>query len=170
MQETRKRLLVTGADGFTGRHLVAAAVMAGFDVRAFSANLTDADAVSREVASLAPDFVIHLAAISAVTHHDAFAFYRVNVFGTENLLAALARLPRKPSAVLLASSANVYGNCEVSPIAELVSPAPVNHHAKTSAQLQPNERVEADARKFWQLRNERAPTSGQRADEGARSD
>ena len=129
MQDTRKRLLVTGADGFTGRHLVAAARMAGFDVRALSANLTDADAVTREVASIAPDAVIHLAAISAVTHHDAFAFYRVNVFGTENLLAALVRLPRKPSAVLLASSANVYGNCEVSPISELESPAPVNHYA-----------------------------------------
>ncbi len=129
MKDTRKLLLLTGADGFTGRHLTAAALVAGYDVRALSADLTDADAVTHEVATIAPDFVVHLAAISAVTHHDAFAFYRVNVFGTENLLAALTRLPRKPSAVLLVSSANVYGNCEVSPISELVSPAPVNHYA-----------------------------------------
>ena len=33
-----------------------------------------------------------------------------------------------------------------------------------------NEGVEADARKFWQLRNERAHTSGQRTDESAHSD
>lgn len=129
MGDIRQRLLLTGADGFTGRHLRAASTAAGYDVFALSADLTDADAVTEEVLTSAPCVVIHLAAISAVTHQDAFAFYRVNVFGTQNLLTALTLLPCRPSAVLLASSANVYGNCETSPISELEIPAPINHYA-----------------------------------------
>lgn len=122
-------LLLTGANGFTGRHMEAAAVAAGYKVHPLTADLSDSDAVASEVAAIIPDVVIHLAAISAVTHHDEFAFYRINVFGTQNLLAALARLQRKPDAVLLASSANVYGNCDASPISEREVPAPINHYA-----------------------------------------
>jgi GDP-6-deoxy-D-talose 4-dehydrogenase len=127
--DIRQRLLLTGAHGFTGRRLHAASTAAGYDVIAQSADLTDEDAVTESVLTITPDAVIHLAAISAVTHHDALAFYRVNVFSTQNLLTALTLLPRKPSAVLLASSANVYGNCETSPISELEMPEPVNHYA-----------------------------------------
>lgn len=122
-------LLLTGANGFTGRHMETAAVTAGYKVHSLAADLTDADAVAREVALIIPDVVIHLAAISAITHHDEFAFYRVNVFGTQNLFSALAELSQKPRAVLLASSANVYGNCDASPITELEVPAPINHYA-----------------------------------------
>jgi hypothetical protein len=60
-----------------------------------------------------PDVVAHLAAIAFVGHGDVEQIYRVNVAGTRNLLEALAALEHKPSAVLLASSANIYGNAEV---------------------------------------------------------
>lgn len=123
------KLLLTGAAGFTGLHFTSAAQQAGYEVCPLMADLTDATAVAIEVAAVAPDFVVHLAAISAVTHEDEDAIYRVNLFGTQNLLKALAALPDAPSCVLLASSANVYGNVENSPIDESVCPAPVNHYA-----------------------------------------
>lgn len=124
-----KKLLLTGANGFTGRHMTVAAMAAGYEVHALLADLTDAGAVSAEVNAIAPEYVIHLAAISAVTHHDEFAFYRINTFGTQTLFEALTELERTPKAVLLASSANVYGNADASPITEQQIPAPVNHYA-----------------------------------------
>ena len=124
-----KRLLITGAEGFTGQHLTAAAIKADFEVFALSVDLTDKSAVFNEVIAIDPTHVAHLAAISAVTHADQEAFYRVNLFGSLNLLEGLMCLPAKPKKVLLASSANVYGNVDVELIAESVCPKPVNHYA-----------------------------------------
>ena len=130
------RLLLTGAEGFTGRHLMMAAQAAGYDVVALKADLTDAAAVAVEVAAAAPTHVAHLAAISAVTHADELAFYQVNLFGSLNLLKALAALPIPPQKVLLASSANVYGNYAGGPIAETVCPKPVNHYAMSKLAME----------------------------------
>ena len=130
------RLLLTGADGFTGLHFVRQARAAGYEVVEFTANLTDKKAVRRQVMESAPQAVVHLAAISFVGHDDASAFYDVNVIGTLNLLDALQDLPQKPSRVLLASSANVYGNCEQSPIAETQAPSPVNHYAMSKLSME----------------------------------
>jgi nucleoside-diphosphate-sugar epimerase len=77
-----------------------------------------------------------LAGISFVGHADDAAFYAVNVVGTTNLLAALAQLPQAPAKVLLASSANVYGNCEASPISELQVTSPVNHYAMSKLAME----------------------------------
>ncbi len=123
------KILLTGAAGFTGLFFQFAAEAAGHQVVALQADLTDKGAVAAEVLKAAPDAVVHLAAISFVGHADDTAFYGVNVVGTMNLLAGLAALPVKPSKVLLASSANVYGNCDASPITELQPAAPVNHYA-----------------------------------------
>ncbi|WP_340121602.1 GDP-mannose 4,6-dehydratase [Methylobacter svalbardensis] len=130
------KLLLTGARGFTGRHFAKAAQLAGYEVHPLSADLTDAKAVAAETAAAAPDFVVHLAAISAVTHADEEALYRVNLFGTLNLLKALAALPQAPKRVLLASSANVYGNVDTSPIDESTCPAPVNHYAMSKLAME----------------------------------
>ncbi|AZP11733.1 GDP-mannose 4,6-dehydratase [Undibacterium parvum] len=130
------RILVTGADGFTGRHFVSTAVARGHEVVALRANLNDSTAVKTEIAALAPEAVVHLAAISFVGHADASAFYSVNVIGTLNLLDALAALPEPPRSVLLASSANIYGNCEQSPITESQPPAPVNHYAMSKLAME----------------------------------
>lgn len=123
------KLLITGAEGFTGRHLTIAAEQAHYEVIGLTSDLTDDKALLEEVADIAPTHVAHLAAISAVTHADEEAFYRVNLFGTQNLLQALSSLPIGPQKVLLASSANVYGNTLVSPITEEVCQKPVNHYA-----------------------------------------
>lgn len=130
------KLLLTGAEGFTGRHFATAARACGHEVVALQANLTDAGALKAEVAQVEPEAVVHLAAISFVGHADASAFYDVNVIGTLNLLDALAALARPPGRVLLASSANVYGNCEHSPISEAQPPAPVNHYAMSKLAME----------------------------------
>lgn len=123
------RLLITGGNGFTGRHLSLAAEKAGFQVFSLAGDLCDTSAVARQVVGFSPQMVIHLAAISAVTHGDALELYRVNVLGTEILLKALRQLESPPQKVVLASSANVYGNQDKSPIDETCPPQPVNHYA-----------------------------------------
>jgi nucleoside-diphosphate-sugar epimerase len=130
------RLLVTGADGFTGRHFTAMARARGHVVRELRADLLDTMALRGEVAEMQPQGVVHLAAISFVDHADPDAFYRVNVLGTVNLLDALNALSLKPEKVLLASSANVYGNCVNSPISERQCPAPVNHYAASKLAME----------------------------------
>ena len=130
------RMLVTGADGFTGVHFVKQAREAGYDVFAFNADLTNPQAVQAQVDAAAPDVVVHLAGISFVGHDKPSAFYEVNVIGTLNLLDALLKLPKPPKRVLLASSANVYGNCEQSPISEMQAPAPLNHYAMSKLAME----------------------------------
>lgn len=138
------KILVTGADGFTGKPFAELARSAGHEVVPLKADLTDREALLHQVLDAAPDAVVHLAAISFVGHADDNAFYAVNVIGTTNLLAALAQLPRPPLRVLLASSANVYGNCEASPIAESQPPAPVNHYAMSKLAMEHMARTYAD--------------------------
>jgi nucleoside-diphosphate-sugar epimerase len=92
--------------------------------------------VRQQVAQAAPEAVVHLGGISFVGHDDPGAFYKVNVIGTLNLLDALAALAQPPRSILLASSANVYGNCEQSPIIEEQPPAPVNHYAMSKLAME----------------------------------
>ncbi|MBU8975649.1 NAD-dependent epimerase/dehydratase family protein [Lysobacter sp. MMG2] len=128
--------LLTGAEGFTGRYVRASLERAGYRVAAWShgggegeaVNLLDRDATLSAAAQARPDVVVHLAAISFVAHGDADEIYRVNVVGTRNLLEGLAASEHKPRRVLLASSANVYGNAEGS-VDEQVAPAPQNDYA-----------------------------------------
>jgi nucleoside-diphosphate-sugar epimerase len=55
--------------------------------------------------------------------------YDINFFGTLNILDALVELGQRPAKIVLASSANVYGNPPVEVIDESVCPMPVNHYA-----------------------------------------
>lgn len=133
------RILLTGASGFTGRHFQAHATQAGHEVVPLHANLTEPASMQQGVQAAGPvDAVVHLAAISFVGHADDAEFYAVNTVGTTHLLAALAALPAsdRPKKVLVASSANVYGNCPHSPIAETQPPAPVNHYAASKLAME----------------------------------
>lgn len=130
--------LVTGIHGFTGRYVGAELAEAGYDVVGMSheagqgihaVDLCDREAVSTVVQKVQPDVVVHLAAITFVPYGDADAIYRTNVVGTRNLLEALASLQRAPSAVLLASSANVYGNSDQELLTEDTVMAPANDYA-----------------------------------------
>jgi nucleoside-diphosphate-sugar epimerase len=136
-----KRALITGLRGFTGyyvaRELEAAGyrvfgtVMPGNDTSAdvLAVDLCDRTAVGAMVEQVQPDVVVHLAGIAFVGHSDVEQIYRVNVVGTRNLLEALAGVRHKASCVLLASSANIYGNASVPVITEDVAPAPANDYA-----------------------------------------
>ena len=141
------KLLLTGSGGFTGKHFAFEAKKAGHEVVALMADLTDPIALRAELLVCGPiDAVVHLAAISFVGHADDSAFYAVNTVGTTHLLTALAHLPAEmlPRKVLVASSANVYGNCETSPINEAQLPAPVNHYAASKLAMEHMTRIFSD--------------------------
>ncbi len=145
-----RRALVTGLAGFTGRYVEAELQSAGYDVvglldaAAQPVDLTDRAAVAAAVQHLQPDVVVHLAAIAFVAHSDVEQMYKVNVVGTRNLLEALAALPKKPSAVLVASSANIYGNTDVAVIHEDVPAAPANDYAVSKLAMEYMARLWAD--------------------------
>lgn len=131
-----KRLLITGGAGFTGKHLSAAASEFGFDAISLQSNLLDREALSDEILNAKPTHVVHLAALSAVSHPDQEAFYKINLFGCLNLLDALTKLPITPKKILLASSANVYGNISNQKISESTNPKPVNHYAMSKLAME----------------------------------
>jgi GDP-6-deoxy-D-talose 4-dehydrogenase len=130
------KILLTGALGFTGQHLTQAALKAGHEVVACDSDLCDPAALREDISTLDFTHVVHLAAISFVGHADDRAFYDVNLFGTLNLLDALTKASITPSKVLIASSANVYGNTPLSPIDETRMPEPVNHYATSKLAME----------------------------------
>ena len=75
-------------------------------------DLCDASQVADALEGIDPDVVVHLAAVSSVAHGDVDEIYRVNVLGARNLLSVLAGKTNRPSRVLLAGTANIYGNVE----------------------------------------------------------
>ena len=139
------KVLITGADGFTGRYLAQTLYEAGHEVHGLVqrtvpegvygvsvchvADLSDAQGLAQVVKAVQPDKVAHLAAIAFVAHGDATAMYNTNLVGTRNLLEALAAGPFSLTAVLLASSANIYGNALEGCLDELTPPAPANDYA-----------------------------------------
>ncbi|WP_407278720.1 GDP-mannose 4,6-dehydratase [Aromatoleum evansii] len=136
-----KRALITGFKGFTGWYVAAELEAHGWEVWGTGAHdeagdaryrhvdLADAAGLREVIAEVRPDAVVHLAAIAFVGHGDADAFYRVNLIGTRNLLAALGAAAQRPECVLLASSANVYGNATEGVLNEATPPDPANDYA-----------------------------------------
>ena len=139
------RVLITGADGFTGRYLARALHEAGHEVHGLVkrtsrdgvlsvsachvADLSDGQALADVVSRVQPDKVAHLAAIAFVGHGDATAMYNTNLVGTRNLLEVLAASKSPLTTVLLASSANIYGNAVMGCLDEQTPPAPANDYA-----------------------------------------
>ncbi|WP_299454249.1 GDP-mannose 4,6-dehydratase [uncultured Pigmentiphaga sp.] len=130
------RVLITGLEGFTGRYLRDELVGHGHEVVGLQADLTDAAALAAEVKRVQPDCVAHLAGIAFVGHGEANDFYRVNLMGTRNLLAALADCGKRPDCVLLASSANVYGNGTAGVLSEDAPLKPANDYAVSKAAME----------------------------------
>ncbi|GAA3722808.1 GDP-mannose 4,6-dehydratase [Sphingomonas cynarae] len=129
------RIAITGAAGFTGRHLAGYLVARGDEPVALSADVTDVDAVKREIADVRPDAVIHLAAKAFVQSDDVQSFYAVNQIGTLHLLDAITSA-RPGITVLLASSAQVYGAQAAGLIDEEAALAPSNHYAVSKAAME----------------------------------
>ena len=132
--------LVTGLSGFTGRYVARELEALGYEVVGLEQgstsdtahsglDLRDGPRLTEYVAALQPRVVIHLAAIAFVAHGDVSDMYTSNIVGTRNLLAALAACDTAPEKVLLASSANVYGNANVATLDENCPAQPENDYA-----------------------------------------
>jgi GDP-6-deoxy-D-talose 4-dehydrogenase len=151
MTTAARRVLVTGLNGFTGLHLSRSLVSADYEVHGtiradevpdethHVADLADAEQLRSVIMEVKPCHVIHLAAVSFVGHGDVEEIYRTNIVGTSNLLKALSAANSSGlqlKTVLLASSANVYGNTDVDPITEDQQPRPANDYAVSKAAME----------------------------------
>lgn len=137
------RVLVTGARGFTGQYLVTALGERGDEPITLDVDITHAEHLREAIAAERPDRVIHLAALAFVQSDDFAGFYAVNQIGTFNLLDAVAQVaPGTP--VLLASSANIYGNRASGFIDETARPDPVNHYGLSKWAMEEGARLWAN--------------------------
>jgi len=123
-------VLVTGSSSFTGKYVLKEIVKQGLsfvDQVDASVDMRDYESVVRLVNKVKPNYVIHLAAVSFVGHTNINEIYETNLLGTINLLRALDNSGLELSKVVLASSANIYGNV-LGKINENQHPNPVNHY------------------------------------------
>jgi|UPI00048D166F nucleoside-diphosphate-sugar epimerase len=123
------KILVTGSQGFTGRYVKDELIKNNHEVLDLEANLLDKKVLDIEIQSKEIDAVMHLAGIAFVQHGNVNAIYENNIIGTRNLLDTLASYAPKVKHVLLASSANVYGNAKVEKITEDTPLDPANDYA-----------------------------------------
>jgi GDP-4-dehydro-6-deoxy-D-mannose reductase len=139
------KVLVTGADGFVGTHLVRAMRARGDTVEACGGpgrggalEITDAPAVLRRFEQFKPEGVIHLAGISSVawSHQYPRETHRVNVLGTANLLEAVRKATPR-ARVLLVGSGEEYGKLERSVRAAEAAPlAPLSPYAESKVEAE----------------------------------
>ena len=123
------KALVTGGDGFVGRHLLEHLRAHGDEAIGVDreCDVTDAASVRAVLERVRPDAIYHLAALTAVgaSWSDPVEYTRVNVLGTQNVLDA-AHDVVPPASVVVVSSADVYGvvRPEDLPLVEIVSRSP----------------------------------------------
>jgi NAD dependent epimerase/dehydratase len=138
----KKKILVTGADGFIGSHLTEALVRAGHDVRAFvlynsfnswgwldhcaadvrnqfevfAGDVRDPNGVRTAMKDC--DAVLHLAALIAIpySYHSPDTYVDTNVKGTLNIVQAARDLGLRK--VVHTSTSEVYGTARFVPITE----------------------------------------------------
>jgi len=142
MELKGKKVLVTGADGFIGSHLVEALLDKCCDVRAFvyynsfnnwgwldtlpTKKLKDLDVVSGDIrdpngvtfAMKGCDVVFHLAALIGIpfSYHSPDSYVDTNIKGTLNVLQAARH--HGTSRILVTSTSEVYGTAQYTPIDE----------------------------------------------------
>ena len=139
-----KTALITGLDGFTGRYVQTELENIGYNVIGLTSDLTDLDALSAEIAQTPPHAVVHLAGIAFVGHGNANAFYEVNLIGTRNLLDALSQHAPDIQSILLASSANIYGNRAEGILNEDTPSDPINDYAVSKLAMEQMAHLWAD--------------------------
>ena len=124
-------ILVTGAQGFVGRHLL---TQLDGGACAVDIDATDAKAVARVFAERAPAAVVHLAALSSVgtSWDEAGETWRVNTVGTVHVLEA-TRIQAPDCRVLVASTGEVYGRARRVPTPEDEPLEPLSPYAASKA-------------------------------------
>jgi GDP-4-dehydro-6-deoxy-D-mannose reductase len=124
-------ILVTGAAGFVGSHLLA---RLGDRAQPLDADVTDSEAMAEAVGRDEPEAVVHLAAGSSVgaSWDDPGEAWRVNALGTANVLEAVRTLAAR-ARVLVASTGEVYGRAEEIPTTEQAPVAPLSPYAASKA-------------------------------------
>lgn len=100
------------------------------------ADLRDLGSLMAALDSVRPNAVIHLAAISFVAHSKTQDFWDVNVEGSQNLLRAIHETNCQPDIVIMASSANVYGNSTAGALSEDEPPRPANPYAESKLAME----------------------------------
>lgn len=142
-----KRVLITGIHGFTGRFMAAELKAHGCEVIGmgrqpsqdagyYQADLANTAELHKVLGQIQPDIVVHLAAVAFVGHGVADAFYQVNLIGTRNLLEAIEACGKTPECVLIASSANVYGNASEGLLDETTPVSPANDYAVSKVAME----------------------------------
>lgn len=155
-------VLITGASGFLGTGLSKAMIAAGHSVVGTTTgasrgpdllhcDITNPAQVEAVVRDVAPDIVVHSAALSSVTVGDTESYYRINVLGTENLLKATADLQDRTRFVMI-STAGVYGNHPVEMLTEDLRPLPVHHYGLSKFAAERITHTFADALDFTIIR------------------
>lgn len=142
MASGRKKVLVTGSDGFIGSHLTEALVRAGYDVKAFvlynsfsswgwldscspdvkgkfeifAGDIRDPNGVRSAMEGC--DAVLHLAALIAIpySYYSPDTYVDTNIKGTLNVLQAARQLG--VSRVIHTSTSEAYGTAQFVPITE----------------------------------------------------
>lgn len=137
-----KKVLVTGADGFIGSHLVEKLLEDGYSVRAFtyynsfntwgwldtfpreklneieifSGDIRDPNGVREAMKGM--DWVFHLAALIAIpfSYHSPDSYVDTNIKGTLNVLQAARDLSTEK--IMVTSTSEVYGTAQYVPIDE----------------------------------------------------
>jgi nucleoside-diphosphate-sugar epimerase len=134
-----KKVLITGIDSFTGKHLSSYLQEVGYEVwgtsmvederpQVLRCDISVKEEIETVFDQVEVNFLIHLAGISFVGHGDSRDFYSVNSIATITILETLLNKCRKVEKVILASSATVYGNQGIEVLDESLCPKPANHY------------------------------------------
>jgi GDP-4-dehydro-6-deoxy-D-mannose reductase len=148
------RVLITGASGFVGRHLVEHLTTVAPDadiwglvwsedpgeappsVHRLTGDLALPSSLAHNIENARPDIVFHLAGATSVASswQQPDRSFQVNALGTLNLLEALRSLDHDP-VVVVATSAEIYGAVpeEKQPIGEDTPLRPISPYAASKA-------------------------------------
>ncbi len=137
-----KKVLITGIDSFTGRHLEPYLKSKGFEVYGtvlernscenhFVCDIRKKNDILKIIKKTRADFIIHLAGISYVGNEDIRLLFDINLFGCVNLLDAVCEAKLIPKKIILPSSAVVYGNQHSEILDEEMCPNPINPYANS---------------------------------------